>query len=78
MDNFEKSVPMSSYLVAFIVSDFASIGKNSTKYNIKVDVYGQNESIKSGHGEFALGEACSILDYYTDYFNVEYPLEKSS
>ena len=78
LDTFENSVPMSSYLVAFVVSDFESIRKNSSKYNIKVEVYAKAESINKGHCDFALDEASRILDFYTDYFNVKYPLVKSS
>ena len=78
MDTFERSVPMSTYLVAFVVSDFDSIRKNSSKYNIQVEVYAKAESIKKGHGDFALDEASRILDFYTDYFSVKYPLVKSS
>jgi len=78
LDTFERSVPMSTYLVAFVVSDFESIKKNSSKYNIQVEVYAKSESIKKGHGDFALDEACRILDFYTDYFNVKYPLVKST
>ncbi len=78
LDTFERSVTMSTYLVAFVVSDFESIKKNSSKYNIQVEVYAKTESIKKGHGDFALDEASRILDFYTDYFNVTYPLVKST
>ena len=36
------------------------------------------ESIDSGHGDFALSEAAKIIDYYSDYFDTKYPLQKSS
>ena len=78
MDEFEPSVKMSSYLVAFVVSNFESISKNSSKYNIKVEVSGRKEQIKNGDGSFALDEASRILDFYTEYFDVKYPLKKSS
>lgn len=78
MDSFEKSVPMSTYLVAFVVSNFKKIEKLSEKYNTRVEVMARPEAIEKGHGELALKEASQIIDYYSDYFNISYPLEKSS
>jgi aminopeptidase N len=78
LDVFEKSVPMSSYLVAFVVSNFKSVKATSPRYNVEVEVYGKKEAIESGYGDFALNETCRIIDFYSDYFNVRYPLKKSS
>ena len=78
MDEFETSVKMSSYLVAFVVSNFESISQNSTKYNIRVEVSGRKEQIRNGDGKFALDEASRILDFYTDLYDVKYPLKKST
>ena len=58
IDLFEKSVKMSTYLVAFVVSDFKTIFKNSTK-QIQVEVTARSEAINSGDGDFALNEAMS-------------------
>lgn len=68
---------MSTYLVAYVVSDFLSIS-NVTKKGIRVEVAGRPEAIQSGDGEYALSEACKIMDYFVDYYNVSYPLQKSS
>jgi aminopeptidase N len=68
---------MSSYLVAFIVSNFKTIQKISSK-NVLVEVAAKPEPINNGDGEFSLNEASEIIDYFSDYFDVPYPLEKSS
>jgi aminopeptidase N len=78
LDSFEVSVPMSTYLVAFVVSNFKSVKQYSTKYSVLVEVAGRPQAIESGHGEFALDEASKIIDYYSDYFETKYPLQKSS
>ena len=78
MDEFETSVKMSTYLVAFVVSNFETISQVSSKHSIRVEVSGRREQMRNGDGKFALDEACRILDFYTDYFGVKYPLRKSS
>lgn len=69
---------MSTYLVAFVVANYKSIKRNSTKYNIEVEVAARPDAIDNNEGVYALDEACKIMDYFSDYFQVEYPLAKSS
>lgn len=78
VDKFEQSAKMSSYLVAFVVSNLKKIEKKSPKYGVTIEVVGKPESIDNGDGEFALNEAAEIIDYYSDYFNIPYPNAKSS
>jgi aminopeptidase N len=78
MDQFEKSVPMSTYLVAYVISNFKSIKKTSAKHKIEIEVAARPKPIENGDGQYALDQAAQILDYFTDYFEVEYPLKKSS
>ena len=66
---------MSTYLVAFVVSDFKSIFKNSPKNNVLIEVAARPEAIDNREGQFALEEAANIIDFFSDYFN---PLKKSS
>jgi len=68
---------MSTYLVAFVVSDFTFIS-NVTERGVRVEVAGRPEAIKDGDAEYALSEACKIMNYFVDYYNVSYPLPKSS
>ena len=78
IDYFEKSVSMSTYLVAYVISNFKSIKMNSFEHNIEVEVAGRPEPIENGDGSYALDQAAQILDFFTDYFEVKYPLKKSS
>lgn len=78
VDTFEKTLPMSTYLIAFAVSNFKIINGTSTKYNILVEVAARPEAIDKNEGRYSLDAAMKILDYYTDYFEISYPLKKSS
>ena len=69
---------MSTYLVAYVVSNFNKKSMKSPKYNVDIEVAGRAEAINNGEGDFALSEAAEIIDYYSDYFQIEYPLNKSS
>uniref|UniRef100_A0AAQ5Y5X3 Aminopeptidase n=1 Tax=Amphiprion ocellaris TaxID=80972 RepID=A0AAQ5Y5X3_AMPOC len=62
-DHFDTTVKMSTYLVAYIVSDFLSIS-----------VYAVPEKIDQT--AFALDAAVKLLDFYDDYFDIPYPLPK--
>ncbi|NWI18909.1 ERAP1 aminopeptidase, partial [Crypturellus soui] len=72
-DHFDTSVKMSTYLVAFIVSDFKSISKISS-HGIKISVYTVPDKIHQA--DYALDAAVKLLDFYDDYFNIPYPLPK--
>lgn len=78
VDIFEETVPMSTYLVGFVVSNFEMIKKNSSKYGIEIEVLARPEAIEMGSGDYALNETSKIIDYFADYFNTSYPLKKSS
>lgn len=68
---------MSTYLMAFAVTNYISKSRMSSK-NIKVEVAAKPVSIDAGEGDYALNEAVKIIDFFADYFNVDYPLTKSS
>ncbi|KAK6494956.1 endoplasmic reticulum aminopeptidase 1-like [Huso huso] len=72
-DHFDMSVKMSTYLVAFILSDFVSVSKMSDN-GVKISVYAVPEKIDQAH--FALEAAAKLLDFYEDYFKIPYPLPK--
>ncbi|XP_066509229.1 endoplasmic reticulum aminopeptidase 1-like isoform X2 [Hoplias malabaricus] len=72
-DQFDMTVKMSTYLVAFIVCDFLSISK-STQHGVQISVYTVPEKIDQA--EFALDAAVRLLDFYDDYFEIPYPLPK--
>jgi aminopeptidase N len=77
VDVFNETVPMSSYLVAFVVSDFKNIDETSQK-GVVVQVYAKPQSIDNKEGQFGLEEAVTVIDYFSEYFEIDYPLNKSS
>ncbi|KAG7489451.1 endoplasmic reticulum aminopeptidase 1-like [Solea senegalensis] len=72
-DHFDTSVEMSTYLVAYIVSDFLSVSK-TTQHGVKISVYAVPEKIDQT--AYALDAAVKLLDFYDDYFDIPYPLPK--
>ncbi|OUM63816.1 hypothetical protein PIROE2DRAFT_36421, partial [Piromyces sp. E2] len=69
---FANSTKMSTYLVAFIVSNFKSISK--TNKGIDISVYARPEQIEST--EYALEVATKILRFYESTYDIPYPLPK--
>ncbi|XP_074495247.1 endoplasmic reticulum aminopeptidase 1-like isoform X2 [Sebastes fasciatus] len=72
-DHFDTSVKMSTYLVAYIVSDFLSVSKTS-RHGVKISVYAVPEKIDQT--AYALDAAVKLLDFYNEYFDIPYPLPK--
>uniref|UniRef100_A0A3Q2Q843 Aminopeptidase n=1 Tax=Fundulus heteroclitus TaxID=8078 RepID=A0A3Q2Q843_FUNHE len=72
-DHFDTTVKMSTYLVAYIVSDFLSVSK-TTKHGVKISVYAVPEKINQT--AYALDAAVKLLDFYDDFFDIPYPLPK--
>jgi aminopeptidase N len=71
--NFNPTLTMSSYLVAFVVSDFESISTR-TKNGINVSVY--TKPSMTYLGKYALAAAAAMLDYYQTAYGIEFPLPK--
>ncbi|XP_076675141.1 uncharacterized protein LOC143372620 isoform X2 [Andrena cerasifolii] len=67
-DEFEQSIPMSTYLVAFIVSDFDDIGSGSFK------VWARPNAIQQA--KYALSVGPQALTYLSKLFQQEYQLYK--
>lgn len=67
-DEFQESVPMSTYLVAFVVCDFQNLTDG------RVSVWTRPEAIESAR--YALEVAPKILTFFENYFNIKYPLPK--
>lgn len=61
---------MSTYLVAFVVSDFANVSKDNHL------VFARNDLIEEGRGDYALQIGIDTLNSLEDYTNVSYPIDK--
>uniref|UniRef100_A0A671RKM4 Aminopeptidase n=1 Tax=Sinocyclocheilus anshuiensis TaxID=1608454 RepID=A0A671RKM4_9TELE len=72
-DQFEVSVKMSSYLLAFIVCDFRSVS-GMTATGINISIYAVPEKWHQTH--YALEAALRLMEFYEQYFNILYPLPK--
>lgn len=59
---------MSSYLLAFVVTDFQSMTNGVFR------VWTRADAIQSA--KYALGIGPQILKFYEDFFNIQYPLPK--
>jgi puromycin-sensitive aminopeptidase len=70
---FMISPRMSTYLLAFVVGEFAQVAA-LTKNGVLVAVY--TPPLKPELGEFALGCAVAALDRYDEQFGHPYPLPK--
>ncbi|XP_051953626.1 alanyl (membrane) aminopeptidase-like b [Xyrauchen texanus] len=73
ISTFEPTPVMSTYLLAFSVSDFEF--KMITS-GTKISTYARPDAIDAGHADYATEIAGLILDHYEKTFGLRYPLEK--
>ncbi|XP_036443065.1 aminopeptidase Ey-like isoform X2 [Colossoma macropomum] len=73
---FEPTEKMSTYLLAFVVSDFISI-KTPAEAKVLIRIWARRKAIEAGQGEYALNITGRILDFFQNYYNSKYPLRKS-
>uniref|UniRef100_A0A8C5E7B4 Aminopeptidase n=1 Tax=Gouania willdenowi TaxID=441366 RepID=A0A8C5E7B4_GOUWI len=71
--SFQKSVPMSTYLVCFAVHQFGSVERTSNR-GIPLKIYAQPSQI--GTAEYAANVTKIIFDYFEEYFNMTYSISK--
>ena len=72
-DHFQPSPPMSTYLVAFTISDFESLSSNSTTGPV-FKVWAPKDDLPKA--QYALEVAQEILPFFEEYFGINYPLPK--
>ncbi|NXV78943.1 AMPE aminopeptidase, partial [Atlantisia rogersi] len=70
---FQKSVPMSTYLVCFAVHQFQYIERMSDSGK-PLRVYAQPQQIHTA--EYAANVTKNVFDFFEKYFNLEYSLPK--
>ncbi|ROK15851.1 Glutamyl aminopeptidase [Anabarilius grahami] len=71
--SFKKSVIMSTYLVCFAVHQFIHVEQTSNR-GIPLRIYAQPLQISTA--EYAAGVTKIIFDYFEEYFDMEYSIEK--
>ncbi|KAG7243836.1 hypothetical protein INR49_006285, partial [Caranx melampygus] len=71
--SFEKSVPMSTYLVCFAVHQFEFQERKSAK-GIPLRIYAQPSQLKTA--TYAADTTKVIFDYFEEYFNMSYSISK--
>ncbi|XP_074522826.1 aminopeptidase N-like [Halichoeres trimaculatus] len=76
MTTFEPTKRMSTYLLAFIVSDFTCI-QSTQNNNLLIRIWARRKAIDDKQGEYALNVTGPILQFYERYYNATYPLSKS-
>ncbi|XP_073818645.1 suppressor of ER stress-induced death [Musca autumnalis] len=67
-DYFAESVPMSTYLVAYSISDFSHLS------NGNFSVWARHDAIQSG--AYALSMVPKALKFFEDFFDIPFPLPK--
>ncbi|XP_075362623.1 aminopeptidase N isoform X1 [Mycteria americana] len=72
---FETTPKMSTYLVAFIVSQF--INTQNLSGNVMIRIWGRPMAIRNGQGDYALTVTGPILNFFEKHYNTPYPLPKS-
>ncbi|KAK7027941.1 hypothetical protein SK128_026276 [Halocaridina rubra] len=73
-DHYDTSVPMSTYLVAFVVSDFENMSATTSNNNTLFRVWARKSAIQQAEYSRQVGPA--ILTHFEDYFSMPYPLPK--
>ena len=75
---FTKTVPMSTYLACFIISDFVGTSRMANGLNDRkfpITVYTTRLQSKEKR-DFALDIGVKAIEYYINLFNIDYPLPK--
>uniref|UniRef100_A0A3P8S545 Aminopeptidase n=1 Tax=Amphiprion percula TaxID=161767 RepID=A0A3P8S545_AMPPE len=72
---FERTERMSTYLLAFIVSEFDFIQDNSD--DVLIRIFARKPAIAAGQGDYALNKTGPMLKFFEEYYNYSYPLPKS-
>ncbi|XP_071520248.1 aminopeptidase N-like [Panulirus ornatus] len=72
-DHFNTSVPMSTYLLAFVVADFVHRDSNASDH-IPLRVWARKSAIQQAGYALSIGQ--EILTFYESYFDVPFPLPK--
>ncbi|KAK7063250.1 hypothetical protein SK128_000615 [Halocaridina rubra] len=72
-DTFNTTLPMSTYIVGFLICDFGSVTSNELNHTV-YKVWTRKDALNQA--TYARDVAPDILTYLEDYFNIPFPLPK--
>lgn len=73
---FETTPVMSTYLLAYIVSEFTSVESVATN-DVQIRIWARPKATADNHGLYALNVTGPILNFFANHYNTAYPLPKS-
>ncbi|XP_003921666.1 aminopeptidase N [Saimiri boliviensis] len=73
---FYPTPKMSTYLLAFIISEFTYVDKQASN-GVLIRIWARPSAILAGHGDYALNVTGPILNFFASHYNTSYPLPKS-
>ncbi|XP_034837045.1 aminopeptidase N-like isoform X1 [Maniola hyperantus] len=73
-DQFKQSVPMSTYLVAYVVSKFSYVESPQELSHTKFKIWARSDAIDQT--AYAAQVGPKVLSYFEKWFNVSFPLPK--
>lgn len=73
---FHPTPKMSTYLLAYIVSEFKNVADVSPS-GVQIRIWARPSAIDEGHGDYALSVTGPILSFFAQHYDTPYPLEKS-
>ncbi|XP_036909514.1 aminopeptidase N [Sturnira hondurensis] len=77
---FHPTPVMSTYLLAYIVSEFTSVEREeemSPNNNVLIRIWARPSATQAGHSAYALNVTGPILKFFAGHYATAYPLEKS-
>ncbi len=78
--DFEKTVPMPTYLVALVISDFECLSETVASMGelgkVDVRVCGRADAVASGQLDYSLQVATKVIKFFEEFYGVKYPLPK--
>ncbi|XP_003788672.1 aminopeptidase N [Otolemur garnettii] len=73
---FHTTPRMSTYLLAFIVSEFKHVEQHASN-GVLIRIWARPSAIDQGHGSYALNKTGPILNFFARHYDTPYPLSKS-
>lgn len=73
---FHTTPKMSTYLLAYIVSEFTYVERIAPN-NIQIRIWARPGAINESHGDYALNVTGPILSFFARHYDTPYPLNKS-